>query len=103
LKRTVLRNAFCLSFLLVFGACSGVAVRESESGDREAYQIRAQRLAEISDWGFAGRVSLDDGEEGGSGKLRWDVQSEHSELDFHGAMGRGAWTLTYDPGKAILR
>ena len=104
MKQTVLRNSFCLfSLLLLLNACTGVSVKESDSGNKEAYRNRAEKLAAISEWGFVGRISLDDGEQGGSGKLRWDVQLDHSELDFHGAMGRGAWNLTIDPGRAVLR
>lgn len=100
----VLRNLLSLlSLSMLLGACTGVSVKESGSGDREAYEIRAQKLAEISSWGFVGKISLDDGEQGGSGKLRWDVRPGQSRLDFHGALGRGAWNLTIAPGEAVLR
>ena len=89
--------------LLALGACKGVPVKEPGSGNKEAYDIRVQKLSAVSHWGFIGKISLDDGDQGGSGKLRWDVRQDHSELDFHGAMGRGAWNLTIDPGKAVLR
>ena len=87
----------------MLGACMGVPVKESDSGGKAAYDIRAQKLAAVSHWGFVGKISLDDGDQGGSGRLRWAVRQDHSELDFHGAMGRGAWNLTIDPGKAVLR
>jgi len=104
LKQTILRTSLCLfTLLLLLNACTGVSVKESDSGNKEAYRNRAEKLAAISDWGFVGKISLDDGEQGGSGKLRWDVQAEHSELDFHAAMGRGAWSLTIDPDRAVLR
>lgn len=89
--------------LFLLNACTGVTVKESDSGNKEAYKNRAEKLTAISEWGFVGKISLDDGEQGGSGKLRWDVELDHSELDFHGAMGRGAWNLTIDPGKAVLK
>jgi outer membrane lipoprotein LolB len=104
LKQTVLRTSLCLfTLLLLLNACTGVSVKESDSGNKEAYRNRAEKLAAISEWGFVGKISLDDGEQGGSGKLRWDVQADHSELDFYGAMGRGAWNLRIDPGRAVLR
>ena len=104
MKQTVLRISLCLfTLLLLLNACTGVSVKESDSGNKDAYRNRAEKLAAISDWGFVGRISLDDGEQGGSGKLRWDVRADHSELDFHGAMGRGAWNLTIDPDRVVLR
>ena len=41
--------------------------------------------------------------EGGSGRLQWDVQPGHSELDVHGALGRGAWHLQVGPAGALLQ
>jgi outer membrane lipoprotein LolB len=104
LIRTFLRNPFWLVVLiLLLNACTGVSVKDSGYGDKKAYEKRAEKLSAVSEWGFVGKISLDDGEQGGSGKLRWDVKPDLSELDFHGAMGRGAWHLTIDPDKAILR
>ena len=104
MKQAVLRNWWCLfPFLLLLNACSGVSVKEPDYGNKEAARVRLEKIASISEWGFVGKISLDDGEQGGSGKLRWDVRPDHSELDFHGAMGRGAWNLTIGPHSALLR
>ena len=54
-------------------------------------------------WSLVGKISLDDGNEGGSGRLQWDVEPGHSELDFHGAMGRGAWHLQISQDGVLLR
>jgi len=102
--QSVLRSS-CWFFipLLVLNACTGVSVKESVAGNRAAYQERAEKLAAIPQWGFVGRLSLDDGEQGGSGRLQWDVKPDRSELDFHAAMGRGAWRLTVSPAGATLK
>ena len=60
-------------------------------------------LTEIPEWGLVGKISLDDGDRGGSGRLQWDVTAEGSEIDFHGALGRGAWHLQISPDGAVLR
>jgi len=60
-------------------------------------------LAAMVEWGLTGKISLDDGDQGGSGKLQWDVGPGQSELGFHGAMGRGAWHLKVGPKGAWLR
>ena len=99
-----LGKSFWLFFVfLALNACTGVSVKESVPGDKEAYQDRAEKLAAISEWGFVGKLSLDNGDQGGSGKLHWDVKPGSSELDFHGALGRGAWQLKISPGKAVLK
>jgi outer membrane lipoprotein LolB len=91
------------SLLLVLSACTGFAVKETGPGNRAAYQDRAVVLAAIPEWGFVGRISLDDGDRGGSGRLQWDVEPGKSEIDFHAAMGRGAWHLEIGPEGAVLK
>lgn len=88
--------------ILAVSSCTGVKVKDSGVGNRAAYQDRAEKLGAISEWALIGKISLDDGEQGGSGKLQWQVKSGSSELDFHGAMGRGAWHLQIGPDGAVL-
>ena len=103
MKYTVLRKAYWLLVLLVaLNACTGVSVKESVVDKQLAYQDRAEKLGAITAWGFVGRISLDDGEQGGSGRLQWDVEQQNSVLDFHAAMGRGAWHLEIGPEGAVL-
>lgn len=99
-----MRRFYWLVLLLpVLTACTGVAVKEPGVANRLAYQQRAELLNAVETWGLLGKISLDDGEQGGSGKLRWDVKPGHSELNFHGAMGRGAWQLQAGPQGARLK
>jgi len=100
-----LKRLWYLFLMLFIGGCSSVMVSSPEDGEHTnfLYQAHAQNLAAISHWRLAGRISLDDGEQGGSGRLRWSVTPNTSELDFQGAMGRGAWRLSIDPQGALLR
>jgi outer membrane lipoprotein LolB len=104
LKQAILTKSYWLflTFLLL-NACTGVSVKEPLFGNKAAYQDRAAQLGAIPEWGLVGRISLDDGDHGGSGRLQWDVKSDISELDFHGAMGRGAWHLQIGPEGAVLK
>ena len=88
--------------LVVLNACTTTPIKEFGPGKEAAYQARAETLESIQKWSFVGKLSLDDGEQGGSGRLQWDVRSGTSDLDFHGAMGRGAWRLQIGPDSAIL-
>ena len=102
--QTALRKIHWLIVLLVIlNACTGTPVKESVTGNRAAYLERTEKLASIHTWGLVGRLSLDDGDQGGSGRLQWDVMPTGSELDFHGAMGRGAWHLQIRPEGATLK
>jgi len=79
-----------------------VPVTESDAGNQAAYKQRAESIGAVSVWSLIGRISLDDGKEGGSGRLQWVVRADHSTIDFHGAMGRGAWHLESGPRGAVL-
>jgi len=87
----------------LLNACIAVTVREPGTSGQQAYQERANQIAAIEQWGLVGRLSLDDGEDGGSGRLSWDAQPAGSDLDFHGAMGRGAWQLQVREQSATLK
>jgi len=91
-------------FLLVFtlNACTGVVVKDPFV-DQAAYQDRSVKLNAFTEWGLAGKISLDDGDQGGSGKLQWNVWPDQSEMSFSGAMGRGAWQLRMGPEGALLK
>jgi outer membrane lipoprotein LolB len=89
--------------VVTLSACTGVAVKEPATAGKVIYQQRAVQINAIDRWGFSGKISLDDGDQGGSGKLHWDVLADRSELDFHAAMGRGAWHLQVDPERAVLK
>ena len=99
-----MQKPYWLLFLvLTLNACTGVSVKDPGLVDKTSFQDRTVRLTAISEWGLAGKISLDDGDQGGSGKLKWDVGPGQSELDFHGAMGRGAWRLKMGPEGAQLK
>lgn len=88
---------------IFLNACTGLKTKSDETPNPEAFKQRSQRLSALTHWSLEGRVSLDDGKEGGSGKLQWTVSPESSTLDFMAAMGRGAWHLETGDGLVILR
>ena len=88
--------------VLVLGACTGVPTKTPEVGNETAFQDRMESIGSIDEWQLRGKISLDDGDRGGSGKLQWMVNPDNSTIDFHGAMGRGAWHLEIEPDLAVL-
>ena len=68
----------------------------------EHYRDRSGRLEGIRDWGLEGRLAVNDGEDGGSGNFSWAQQAGENHMDFHGALGRGAWRLNADSEEAVL-
>jgi outer membrane lipoprotein LolB len=57
------------------------------------YDRRASRLSQLESWALVGRLAVSDEQDGGSGTLSWRLQPDGSRMDFHGALGRGAWRL----------
>lgn len=88
---------------LVLNGCTGATVRKAGVGNEPAFQDRMASIGSIDEWRLAGKISLDDGDQGGSGKLQWRVNADDSTIDFHGAMGRGAWHLEISPEGAVLK
>jgi outer membrane lipoprotein LolB len=88
---------------LILVSCS---TRQLVAPDSEAaafaYRQRASLLKELTAWDMAGKLSLDDSEDGGSGRLDWQVRDTGSLMHFRAAMGRGAWQLNSGPGYAEL-
>lgn len=104
MKRIFAWQRYWLILLLcTVSACTTVPSKDPEPLDRAAFQKRTDQLEAIVSWGLVGKISMDDGDQGGSGRLQWEVKPGHSELDFHGAMGRGAWHLQVGPEGAWLQ
>lgn len=103
MKLTPWLLVFVLLPFLLLSACKTVPVTGSEAGKQTSYRARSDKISSVLQWNLIGRISLDDGEEGGSGRLQWVVKADQSKINFHGAMGRGAWQLDIDPKSAALR
>ena len=78
-----------------------MTVAPSAAG-KQRYESRAVRLSELPQWTLRARLAVSDGEDGGSGSLRWVEDADGSRMDFHGALGRGAWRLAAGQGGAEL-
>lgn len=75
---------------------------EAEPGWLERYEARATELASLEQWTLEGRLAVSDANDGGSGKLRWQEAADGRRMDFHGALGRGAWRLVSGSAGAEL-
>ena len=89
--------------VLTLNACTSVSVKDTDFVTTEIDEDRALQLNATGVWCLVGKISVDDGDDGGSGRLQWSVEPGHSELDFHGAMGRGAWHLQIGQDGVLLK
>lgn len=99
-----------LTLLLLFAAalaqapgCGSVRPLDTEQAARlPLYEERAARLGQRESWSLEGRLAVSDNSDGGSGFLSWQQHPGSSRMDFHGALGRGAWRLLADTNGAEL-
>ena len=102
-RRAGFLPALCLAACATSpGPGDPVTADQRERLARAAYVERQDAIATWEAWGFSGRLSMDDGEDGGSGRLDWAVRGGVSTLEFRGALGQGAWKLVLDPDGATL-
>jgi len=83
--------------------CGTVPPLDTEQAARlPLYEQRAARLEQRDSWSLEGRLAISDDSDGGSGYLSWAQLPGGSRMDFHGALGRGAWRLLADADGAEL-
>jgi outer membrane lipoprotein LolB len=74
-----------------------------EPGRVRLYEMKSGRLLAFSHWNLVGRLAVSNSEDGGSGNFKWKKNKGDSQMDFHGALGRGAWRLDADEEGAELK
>jgi outer membrane lipoprotein LolB len=88
---------------VVLSACSTVQQVESDpTAGALSYQTRFERLSAIDNWSLEGRLAISNDDDGGSGHFSWKKRIFSDRMDFHGALGRGAWRLEADENGAVL-
>ena len=101
--RPLFLSFISLAFALLNTACSTVPTGEIGQAERVLlYEERSGALAGAERWALKGRLAVNDGEDGGSGHLNWQKHGQNSSMNFHGALGRGAWQLNVDGNGAVL-
>ncbi len=84
-------------------ACSAVPkARVTDPGGELLYGAKHNWLSAVSGWSMSGRLAVSDERDGGSGHFNWRNDAGGSRMDFHGALGRGAWRLVADASGAEL-
>ena len=103
--RIIRSLVFSLSFALLLPACSSIqpATTLNESARASLYDQRYDQLSALTAWSMVGRLAISNEKEGGSGHFNWQQNSADSRMDFHGALGRGAWKLTANESGAELQ
>jgi outer membrane lipoprotein LolB len=85
--------AALLAATLLAGCTAMRPMDSQQAAWQPLYEQRASRLGPLESWALQGRLAVSDSADGGSGDLSWRQRPDSSRLDFHGALGRGAWRL----------
>jgi outer membrane lipoprotein LolB len=106
LKLRAVASRLLAGFLaILLTACASAPSTDgtlSKTERKKRYESRAAIIQMHQSWALDGKLAVSDGEDGGSGKLKWRTQPGLSELDFRGTFGRGAWQLAIRPGRSVL-
>ncbi|MFY2762455.1 lipoprotein insertase outer membrane protein LolB [Arenimonas sp. MALMAid1274] len=99
----MIRLALVLCLALVVSACAPLAVRPTGDTDVLAAQsAREAALADITHWAMDGRLSVNAGGEGGSGRIQWRQQGDDFQIRLSAPVTRKSWVLTRAGGEVRL-
>jgi len=89
--------------MLILPACSTLPPQDTDKAQQlRLHEVRSGRLALLTAWSLSGKLAISNEKEGGSGRFNWQKKPQSSRMDFHGALGRGAWRMEADSGGARL-
>jgi len=96
----IIRVLVSLAVAWSLASCTTLPPRQIDAAERlELHGLKSDRLKAQNNWSLSGKLAISNDEDGGSGNLSWRKRPEYTRMDFHGALGRGAWRLEAD-GKA---
>ena len=87
---------------MLLSACASRTPQPEPQDPEQRYGERTERLLAWQTWALTGRLGVNRGGEGGSGRLDWTVREDSSRLAFRGTLGQGAWRLDVTPDLARL-
>ena len=92
-----------LALLALLPACSSIQTNEPDDPARvQLYENRNSVLSGFANWNMSGRLAVSNQKDGGSGNFSWSRSAHSNRMDFHGALGRGAWRLLAQADGAVL-
>lgn len=98
----------CAALVALLAACASVPrlpprLPEAQRAEAEAAQrAREAALRTTDGWSLSGRVAVSMAGQGGSGRLEWQQQGEHFDVQLSAPITRQSWRLTGGPAGARL-
>ena len=85
--------------LLLLASCASAPQR---SVGAAALAARSSALADVPAWSFEGRVAVSDGDDGGSGRIRWNQDHEDYVVEIRAPVSQRTWRLTQHGDELVL-
>ena len=96
-------SVLLLAAALLSACTTAQPVVMDQPGRERLYESKSDQLDGYSDWSLVGRLAVSNSADGGSGHFSWKNIDADSQMDFHGALGRGAWRLLANAQGAELK
>jgi outer membrane lipoprotein LolB len=88
----------------ILASCTTTPSVATDQAERtRLHESRSEILSRLDHWVLEGKLAINDGQDGGSGRLNWEERGAWSMMEFRGALGRGAWQLLSKQNGALLK
>lgn len=102
-RRVSARRVVLVCLAMALAACGTVPEKPPVVPDMVAWQLHQQRLEQLDDWSFNGRIAVRDLQnEGWNASLHWQQQGDHYDIQLSGALGQGAARIHGNGGSAVM-
>ncbi|MGQ0801055.1 MAG: lipoprotein insertase outer membrane protein LolB [Pseudomarimonas sp.] len=91
-----------LGLMLALVGCRTMAPRTGDAADLMQQASREAQIAQVENWSLVGRLAVSNGDDGGSGNLRWVQGIDDYELEVQAPVTRQTWRLQVKLGLARL-
>ena len=96
------RGLVLLAAILALVGCRAIVPRAGDAAALAQQTSREAQLTELGGWSLDGRLAVSNGEDGGSGSLRWIQAADHYEFEVQAPVTRQTWRLHVKQGMALL-
>ncbi len=100
MKIDFLTHAFQIKYSQIL-IISSVLLLSSCQKNKKPQQASNQ-WSQVNSWSFNGKLAINDGENNGSGRIKWLVTNNYTKAQFKAPLGQGSWDIQENQNSATL-
>ena len=100
MKKLVVRSSL-VALLILVSACKPIWYKPPDTPEA-LWQLRAQKLATLTNWAIKGRTAVTQGNEGWNAGISWSEQQDQYQIRLVGPFAQGGVMLTGDKQRVVL-